>query len=59
MNFGETISAVKSNRVLLDDEVLPAVIVIKNGKIHKIIPHGDFSADAGLKVKSFIFIYFR
>ncbi|XP_056894725.1 allantoinase, mitochondrial [Takifugu flavidus] len=50
MNLGATVTAVRSSRVLLDDKVLPAVIVIKDGKIHEIIPRGEFSADAGFKV---------
>lgn len=50
MNLGATVTAVRSSRVLLDDEVLPAVIIIKGGKIHEIIPRGEVSADAGFKV---------
>lgn len=47
---GAAVTAVKSSRVLLEDQVIPAVIVIEDGKIHEIIPHGDFPADAGSKV---------
>lgn len=50
MKPGATVTAVRSSRVLLDDKVLPAVIVIKDGKIHEIIPDGQFTADAGFKV---------
>lgn len=49
MNLGATVTAVRSSRVLLDDKVVPAVIVIKHGKIHEIITR-EFSADAGFKV---------
>lgn len=50
MNVGAAITAVKSSRVLLHDQIIPAVIVIEDGKLHKIIPHEDFSADADSKV---------
>uniref|UniRef100_A0A671VTV1 allantoinase n=1 Tax=Sparus aurata TaxID=8175 RepID=A0A671VTV1_SPAAU len=43
MELGSTVSAVRSNRVLVGDEVCPAVIVIKDEKIHQILSHGDFS----------------
>lgn len=51
MNVGASVTAVKSSRVLLYDQVIPAVIVIEDGKIHKIIPPGDSSADDDSKVK--------
>lgn len=53
MKVGDAVGAVKSRRVLLDDQVVPAVIVIEDGKIHKIIPHGDFFADVESKVNRF------
>lgn len=43
MELGSTVSAVRSNRVQVGDEVCPAVIVIKDEKIHQILSHGDFS----------------
>lgn len=54
MNVGAAVTAVKSSRVLLDDQVIPAVIVIEDEKIYKIIPHGDFSADVEVTRLKFI-----
>lgn len=50
MKLGSTVSAVRSNRVLVGDEVRPAVIVIKDGKIHQILSQKDFSGDAACEV---------
>ncbi|XP_076582778.1 allantoinase, mitochondrial isoform X2 [Chaetodon auriga] len=50
MELGSTVSAVRSNRVLVGDEVRPAVIVIKDGKIHQILSDGAFSGDAACEV---------
>jgi len=43
MELGSTVVAVRSERVLLGDQVRPAVIVIKDGKIHQILSDSDFS----------------
>lgn len=50
MIVGAAVTAVKSSRVLLDDQITPAVILIEDGKLHKIIAPGDFSADDDSKV---------
>uniref|UniRef100_A0A3Q3WAP7 allantoinase n=1 Tax=Mola mola TaxID=94237 RepID=A0A3Q3WAP7_MOLML len=50
MKLGETVSAVRSNRVLLGDQVRPAVILIQDGKIQRILKHTDFSGDAACEV---------
>lgn len=50
MNVGAAVTAVRSSRVLLDDQVIPAVILIEDGKIHKIVAPGLFSADVDSKV---------
>lgn len=52
MKLGETVSAVRSNRVLLGDQVRPAVILIQDGKIQRILKHTDFSGDAACEVGS-------
>lgn len=52
MELGSTVAAVRSSRVLVGDEVRPAVIVIKDGKIHKILSDGGFSVDVGCEVSS-------
>lgn len=50
MKLGATVNVVRSNRVLVGDQVCPAVIVIKNGKIHEILSHREFSVDAACEV---------
>uniref|UniRef100_A0A8C7NYI0 Zgc:103559 n=1 Tax=Oncorhynchus mykiss TaxID=8022 RepID=A0A8C7NYI0_ONCMY len=45
MEPGSTVSAVRSSRVLCGTEIRPALIVIKEGKIHKILP--DSSGSTG------------
>lgn len=50
MELGKTVSAVRSKRVLIGNEVCPAVIVIKNGKIHQILSDSKFSEDVGCEV---------
>lgn len=50
MELGSAVSAVRSNRVLLGNEVSPAVIIIKDGKIHKILYSGNFTEDVGSEV---------
>lgn len=45
MELGSTVRAVRSQRVLLGDEVRPAVVVIKDGKISQILSDRDFSGD--------------
>lgn len=47
MELGSTVGAVRSSRVLLGQEVRPAVVVIKDGKIHQIHAH---SADVACEV---------
>ncbi|TNN74206.1 Allantoinase, mitochondrial [Liparis tanakae] len=50
MELGSTVVAVRSERVLLGDQVRPAVIVIKDGKIHQILSDSDFSGGEVLDV---------
>ncbi|KAL6108468.1 uncharacterized protein ACO6RY_18984 [Pungitius sinensis] len=42
MELGSSVGAVRSKRVLLGDQVRPAVIMIKDGKIHQILSDSDF-----------------
>lgn len=48
MELGATVAAVRSTRVLVDNEVRPAVIIIKDGKIHQIL--SDVSGDVTCEV---------
>ena len=48
----ELVSAVRSKRVLIGDEVRPAIIQIKDGKIHQILCTENFTEDAGCEVSS-------
>lgn len=41
MEAGSTVSAVRSLKVVTGDEVRPALITIKEGKIHNILPDPD------------------
>ncbi|XP_043984547.1 allantoinase, mitochondrial isoform X2 [Gambusia affinis] len=50
MELGSAVSAVRSNRVLLGNEVSPAVIIIKDGQIHQILSSGNFTEDVGTEV---------
>eukprot|EP00064_Thunnus_orientalis_P003576 superscaffoldBa00000296_g3586 len=50
MELGSTVGAVRSTRVLVGNEVRPAVVVIKNGKIHQILSDRDFSGDVACEV---------
>lgn len=47
MEPGSTINAVRSSRVLLGQELHPAVVIIEDGKIKQIQPH---SADIACEV---------
>ncbi|XP_037326180.1 allantoinase, mitochondrial isoform X1 [Pungitius pungitius] len=47
MELGSSVGAVRSKRVLLGDQVRPAVIVIKDGKIHQILSDSDFPGGVG------------
>lgn len=50
MELGSTVSAVRSTRVLDGDKVRPAVVVIKDGKIHGIVSSCSFSEDVACQV---------
>ncbi|XP_061593539.1 allantoinase, mitochondrial [Cololabis saira] len=50
MELGSLVTAVKSKRVLIGDHVRPAVIKIKNGKIHQILSISNFTEDVGCEV---------
>uniref|UniRef100_A0A3B4VJF7 allantoinase n=1 Tax=Seriola dumerili TaxID=41447 RepID=A0A3B4VJF7_SERDU len=50
MEVGSAVSAVRSKRVLIGNEVRPAVVVIKDGKIHQILSGNNFSGDGGCEV---------
>lgn len=52
MELGSLVSAVRSRRVLVGDEVRPAIIKIKDGKIHQILCTLDFTEDVGCQVSS-------
>lgn len=45
MELGSQVRAVRSNRVLIFDEVSPAVIIIKDGKIQQILSGSVFNQD--------------
>ncbi|XP_056132218.1 LOW QUALITY PROTEIN: allantoinase, mitochondrial [Lampris incognitus] len=45
MELGSTVSAVRSKRVVVGNEVHPAVIIIKDGKIHNILSD-DYTVDS-------------
>ncbi|XP_054644834.1 allantoinase, mitochondrial isoform X1 [Dunckerocampus dactyliophorus] len=49
MELGSTVTAVRSSRVLLG-QVRPAVVVIKNGKIHQVLSEEEFTEDAASEV---------
>ncbi|KAM3850242.1 allantoinase, mitochondrial [Diretmus argenteus] len=50
MEVGSTVSAVRSKRVLVGEEVRPAVVLINDGKIQSILSDGNFSGDAACEV---------
>ncbi|KAM8875466.1 allantoinase, mitochondrial isoform 1-T2 [Spinachia spinachia] len=50
MELGSSLGAVRSKRVLLGDQVRPAIIVIKDGKIHQILSDTDFAGGEVLDV---------
>ncbi|TRZ01691.1 hypothetical protein DNTS_015869 [Danionella cerebrum] len=50
MEPGSTIIAVRSQRVLCGEEIRPAVIIIKEGKIESILPDSEDSAHAAATV---------
>uniref|UniRef100_G3NKP4 allantoinase n=1 Tax=Gasterosteus aculeatus aculeatus TaxID=481459 RepID=G3NKP4_GASAC len=50
MEPGSSVGAVRSKRVLLGDQVRPAVIVIKDGTIHQILSDSDFPGGEVLDV---------
>ncbi|XP_060934832.1 allantoinase, mitochondrial [Limanda limanda] len=50
MELGSTVTAVRSQRVLIGDHVCPAVVLIKDGRIHQILTDINSSADVGCEV---------
>ncbi|KAK2835976.1 hypothetical protein Q5P01_016460 [Channa striata] len=50
MELGSTVRAVRSERVVTGNGVRPAVIVMKDGKIHEIVSGSRFSGDVGCEV---------
>ncbi|CAN9500806.1 unnamed protein product [Ophioblennius macclurei] len=50
MELGSTVGAVRSQRVVIGDQICPAVVVIKDGKIHKILSGSSSSQDVHCKV---------
>ncbi|KAM6921473.1 allantoinase, mitochondrial [Xenentodon cancila] len=50
MELGSLVTAVRSKRVLIGDEVRPAIIEIKDGKIHQILCTKNFTEDVGCEV---------
>lgn len=51
MEVGAAVGAVRSKRVLIGSEVRPAVVIIKDGKIHKILSDSKSSGDVGCEVR--------
>ncbi|XP_028300843.1 allantoinase, mitochondrial [Gouania willdenowi] len=43
LKLGSTLSVVRSTRVVIGDQVSPAVIIIKDGKIHQILSSSSYS----------------
>ncbi|XP_036378534.1 zgc:103559 [Megalops cyprinoides] len=50
MEPGSTISAIRSKRVLCGSDIRPALILIREGKIHKILPDAGLNVDAACEV---------
>lgn len=50
MEPGATVCAVRSQRVLCGDEIRPALILIKDGKIENILPGLDVGPSASAEV---------
>ncbi|XP_062306939.1 allantoinase, mitochondrial [Osmerus eperlanus] len=50
MQPGDTVRAVRSSRVLVGDHILPAVVVLKEGKIHAILPNPSPALDPACQV---------
>ncbi|KAG7488356.1 hypothetical protein MATL_G00031890 [Megalops atlanticus] len=50
MEPGSTISAISSQRVLCGNDIRPALILIREGKIHKILPDAGLNTDAACEV---------
>uniref|UniRef100_A0A4W6EV35 allantoinase n=1 Tax=Lates calcarifer TaxID=8187 RepID=A0A4W6EV35_LATCA len=50
MELGSVVSAVRSKRVLIGNDVRPAVVIIKDGKIHQILSESNFSVGVGCEV---------
>lgn len=51
MEPGATVSAVRSQRVLCGNEIVPAVILIKDGKIQNILPGREVGPNASAEVR--------
>lgn len=51
MEPGSVVSAVRSQRVLYGKEIQPAVIIIKEGKIHSILPDSGPSMHTAKEVR--------
>lgn len=50
---GSTINVLRSQRVLCGNDICPAVILIKDGKIKSILPETALTLDAGETQKVF------
>ncbi|KAG7470184.1 allantoinase, mitochondrial-like [Solea senegalensis] len=50
MELGSTLSAVRSTRVLIGDRLCPAVVTMRGGKIHEILPESNCSVTAHTEV---------
>ncbi|XP_058493475.1 allantoinase, mitochondrial [Solea solea] len=50
MELGSTLSAVRSTRVLIGDRLCPAVVTMRGGKIHEILPESNCSVAAHTEV---------
>lgn len=52
MELGSLVGAVRSKRVLFGDGVRPAVVVIKDGKIHQILSGSALTEEVGCEVSA-------
>lgn len=50
MDLGSSVAAVRSSRVLFDGDVRPAVVLIKDGKIQRVVSYTDSPEDAACEV---------
>uniref|UniRef100_A0A4W6EYF6 allantoinase n=1 Tax=Lates calcarifer TaxID=8187 RepID=A0A4W6EYF6_LATCA len=54
MELGSVVSAVRSKRVLIGNDVRPAVVIIKDGKIHQILSEIQHTPPCGIKMGIYV-----